>query len=44
MQAGLTLTDLDALDLGTVLDIFTESANDGAEYKQLATQEDMNRL
>lgn len=41
---GLTLDDLDALDLGFVMDIVTEHSNDGAEYRQLATQEDMDRL
>jgi len=44
LQLGLSLSDLNALDLGMVLDIMTESSNDGAEYKQLATQADMDRL
>lgn len=38
------MDDLNALDYGTVMDIFTESSNDSAEYKQLATQDDMDRL
>lgn len=41
---GLTLTDLDALDLGFVMDLLTEHTNDSAEYRLLATQEDMDRL
>jgi len=32
------------MDMGFVLDIMTESGNDGYSYKQLATQEDMDRL
>jgi hypothetical protein len=44
LQAGLSLSDLDALDVGAVLDILTEGANDGAEYNRVATQEDMDRL
>ena len=41
---GLTLEDLDALDIGFVMDLVTENANDSAEYRRLATQEDMDRL
>lgn len=42
-QIGLTLDDLDSLEYGTVLDLLTESSNDGCEYHQLATQEDFDR-
>jgi hypothetical protein len=38
------LEDLNVLDFGLVMDIMTESANDSAEYRQLATQADMDRL
>ena len=44
LQVGLTLKDLDALDLGFVMDLVTENSNDSAEYRRLATQEDMDRL
>lgn len=44
VQAGLSITDLDVLEQGTVFDILTESSNDSCEYKQLATQEDMDRF
>jgi len=44
LQVGLTLEDLNALDFGLVMDIVTESTNDSAEYRQLATQADMDRL
>lgn len=41
---GLTLEDLDGLEYGLVLDMMTESANDGYNWRQVATQEDMNRF
>lgn len=43
-QMGLHMADLEALSYGQVLDMMTESVNDGAEYKQLATQEDFDRF
>lgn len=44
IQIGLTISDLDFLEIGDVLDILTESANDGGDYVQLATQEDFDRF
>lgn len=44
VQLGLHIDDLDALDLGDVLDIMIESNNDKAEYKQLANQSDFDRF
>ena len=44
VQVGLHVNDLDALDMGDVMDIITESSNDGAEYKQVATQADFDRF
>jgi hypothetical protein len=43
-QMGLTLTELDELDEGTVMDMIIESGNDlyEDEYRQLATQEDFD--
>ena len=43
-QVGLHLAELDALDFGDVIDIVTESANDNAEYKQVASQADFDRF
>ena len=43
-QLGLTLEDLDVLDLGAVMDMAVEQANDGYEYPVLATQEDMDNF
>ncbi len=44
VQVGLHVNDLDALDMGDVMDIITESSNDSAEYKQVATQADFDRF
>jgi hypothetical protein len=43
-QMGLTLTELDELDEGTVMDMIIESGNDLCEdeYRQVATQEDFD--
>ena len=44
VQLGLRLSDLDMLDYGFVLDMFTERANDEEKYDYIATQEDMDRF
>ena len=44
LQVGLRLTDLDLIDEGMAYDMMVESGNDSAEYKVMATQEDMNRF
>lgn len=44
VQVGLRLAELEALDFGDVIDIITESANDNAEYKQVASQADFDRF
>jgi hypothetical protein len=44
LQVGLTLSDLDNIDYGQVMDMVIESGNDGCEYKQVATQEDFDRF
>ena len=43
-QMGLTLSELDELDEGTVMDMIIESGNDlcDDEYRQVATQEDFD--
>lgn len=43
-EIGLTMRDLDDLDFGMVLDMFTERTNDDVEYPILATQDDMNKF
>ena len=39
------MRDLDEITMGMVIDMYTESANDReGDYKELATQEDMDNL
>lgn len=44
VQVGLHISDLDALELGDVLDIMTEASNDTTEYNRVATQEDFDKF
>lgn len=44
VQMGLTLSDLDSLERGTVFDMMTESSNDDYPWKRLATQEDFDKF
>lgn len=39
---GISMSDLDSLTFGMVLDMFTEHSNDSVEYEELATQEDID--
>lgn len=43
-QLGLTLTEMEQLEEGFILDMITESGNDNeaGNYKQLATQDDFD--
>lgn len=40
---GLRVSDLHLLEIGDVMDMLTESGNDGETYAYLATQEDFDR-
>lgn len=42
VEIGLTMSDLDQLNYGDVVDIMTEKANDSFAYKELATQADFD--
>ncbi len=42
VQLGLTLNDIEQLEEGMIVDMMIESSNDGYNYSQLATQEDMD--
>lgn len=44
LQVGLSLDDLDKLEIGLVNDMFIEMANDHEQWNTLATQEDMNKF
>lgn len=41
---GLKMSDLEALDIGTVFDMMTEYDNDSCEYKEIASQEDFDKF
>ena len=43
-QMGLSLSEMEELEEGFINDMIIESSNDNCEYKQLATQEDFDRL
>ncbi len=43
-EIGLTDADMEHLTYGMVLDMFTEKANDGAEYNTIATQKDFDKF
>ena len=43
MEVGISISDLDHLTIGLVLDIWTEKGNDSVEYATVATQEDFDR-
>lgn len=44
VQVGLSVSDLDLLEIGMVFDIMTESANDDVEWPYKATQADFDRF
>ena len=44
MQLGLSVADLDKLEIGMVYDMIIEKQNDSYDYPVLATQEDIDRL
>jgi len=44
IQVGLSLSDLDCLDYGFVMDIIKESHNDDYKYQQVATQADFDKF
>ena len=43
-QIGLSMADMDQLEMGDVMDMITESANDYYDYPLKATQEDIDRM
>lgn len=48
MEVGISVSDLDLLTVGLVLDIWTEKTNDGVTYNltynRVATQEDFDKF
>lgn len=43
-QLGLTVADLDELDMGLITDMMIESSNDSYEYPLIATQKDFDKF
>lgn len=43
-QVGLSMSDLDLLDVGMVYDILVEHGNDNAEWDIIATQADFDKF
>jgi len=44
-EVGLSMSDLDLLDMGMVYDILTEKGNDSYKgWRQVATQDDFDRF
>ena len=44
VQVGLSVSDLDRLEYGQVMDIIIEAGNDNYNYPKLASQEDFDRF
>lgn len=44
LEIGISITELDYLTIGMVMDIWTEKANDSVKYEQIATQEDFDKF
>lgn len=43
-ELGLSMADLDELDMGMVFDMFTEKSNDDVHYARVATQADFDKF
>lgn len=43
-EVGLSMEDLDDLTVGMVNDMFIEKGNDNYEWKEIASQEDMDKF
>ena len=44
MNAGFSISDLDLIEFGTVIDVITECGNDQYKYKEVANQADFDRF
>lgn len=44
VELGLSMADLDHLDIGMILEMFAEKSNDSIEYAELADAEDVARF
>ncbi|MDB2178127.1 MULTISPECIES: hypothetical protein [Lachnospiraceae] len=44
IEIGISISDLDRLSIGLVLDIWSEKSNDSVKYQKIATQEDFDKF
>ena len=44
VELGLSISDLDLLTIGSVNDMFMEKSRDSMEWREQATQADMDRI
>lgn len=44
IEIGISISDLDLLSIGLVLDIWSEKSNDSVKYQKIATQEDFDKF
>lgn len=43
-EVGLSMADLDEVTVGMVNDMFVEKSNDNYDWKEIASQEDMDKF
>ena len=43
-EIGISITDLDLLTIGLVLDLWAEKGTDSVTYRKVASQKDLNRF
>lgn len=44
VEIGISISDLDLLTVGLVIDMWTEKANDSVKYNKIATQDDFDKF
>ena len=44
VEIGISISDLDLLTVGLVIDMWTEKANDSVKYIKIATQDDFDKF
>lgn len=44
VELGLTVADIDQLEIGFIYDLLSERANDDIQYDIIATQEDFDKF
>lgn len=44
VEIGISISDLDLLTVGLVIDMWTEKANDNVKYNKIATQDDFDKF